>query len=79
MDVGRVAGVIEAADDQRPAVRDAVAASGIDLGRVNATATGALRLARLESGARVEGAAQDFLRLRRGRVRRALGELFGAA
>lgn len=39
----------------------------------------ALRLARLESGARVEGAAQDFLRLRRGRVRRALAELFGAA
>ncbi len=38
----------------------------------------ALRLARLESGARVEGSAQDFLRLRRGRVRRAFAEHFGA-
>lgn len=38
----------------------------------------ALRLARLESGARVERAAEDFLRLRRGRVRRAIGELLGA-
>lgn len=37
----------------------------------------ALRLARLESAARVEDAAADFLRLRRGRVRRALAELFG--
>lgn len=38
----------------------------------------ALRLARLESAARVESAAQDFLRLRRGRVRRALAELLCA-
>lgn len=37
----------------------------------------ALRLARLESAARVEDAAADFLRLRRSRVRRALAELFG--
>ena len=38
----------------------------------------ALRLARLESAARVESAAQDFLRLRRGRVKRALSETLGA-
>ena len=38
----------------------------------------ALRLARLESAARVESAAQDFLRLRKGRVKRALAELLRA-
>jgi hypothetical protein len=37
----------------------------------------ALRLARLEAGARVEDAARAFLRLGRGRVRRGLDELFG--
>jgi hypothetical protein len=37
----------------------------------------ALRLARLESAARVEDAAGDFLRLRRSRVKRAIAELFG--
>lgn len=38
----------------------------------------ALRLARLESAARVESAARDFLRLGGGRVRRGLAELLGA-
>jgi hypothetical protein len=38
----------------------------------------ALRLARIESAARVEDAASDFLRLRRSRVKRAIGALLGA-
>lgn len=38
----------------------------------------ALRLARIESAARVEDAASEFLRLRRGRVKRAICELLGA-
>ena len=40
---------------------------------------GALRLARLEAGARVEDAAGDFLRLGGGRVKRAIRGLFGVA
>ena len=40
---------------------------------------GALRLARLESGARVEDAAGDFLRLGGGRVKRSIRGLFGIA
>ncbi|MFM7259685.1 MAG: hypothetical protein ACKO3W_03690 [bacterium] len=39
---------------------------------------GALRLARLEASARMEDAARSFLRLRRGRVARAIEQLFGA-
>ena len=42
------------------------------------TSTASRRLARLESAARVESAAQEFLRLRRGRVKRAIGQFLGA-